>query len=455
VIQALTGYIGRWNAWTSVSINRRIFAASVIVAAWTLLVHLATALKDVIVAYQFGTTDVLDAFLIAFLMPSFVISIVAGSLPSAFIPIYLEVQRRGGNAAAERFYAGIVGWILIILVLTSLIIALLAPVFLPLLASGFSDEKLQLTNSLFLAALPVVVLKGLTTVWTMKLNVNEQFSMGSIAPIFTPTFTIIALLFYAEYWGIYALAGGVACGAILEAVILGWYLHSVGMTVMPYWSPWSSECSQFLSQYAPMLLGAAVMSSTGFVDQSMAAMLASGSVSSLSYGNKVVSLIIGVGSFALSAAIFPYFSKMVANRDWDQIRHTFRTYAALSLIITLPITATLIYFSEPLVGIIFGRGVFNAMDMHLVAQVQAFYVIQIPFYVLSMLVVRLISSLSGNYLLLRGACLSFSLNVGLNYLFMQWLGVAGIALSTSVTYFVSFLFLYWCLNVQMKTVSHG
>jgi putative peptidoglycan lipid II flippase len=40
-----------------------------------------------------------------------------------------------------------------------------------------------------------------------------------------------------------------------------------------------------------------------------------------------------------------------------------------------------------------------------------------------------------------GTMISVALNVTLDYLFMKWIGVAGIALSTAVVYLVSFLFL--------------
>jgi putative peptidoglycan lipid II flippase len=455
LIQTLAVCIGRWHTWTSVSVNRRIFAASLTIGALTFFAHIGTGVKDLVVAYRFGTTDVLDAFLIAFLLPSFFVNVIAGSLPSAFIPIYHDVQHRHGLAAAETLYAGIVGWFVVILLVMSVLIALLAPFVLPVLASGFDEPKLNLTRSLFFIVLPIIVFKGLTTVWTMKLNVNEQFGLASGIPILTPLITIVALTYGGDSLGIYALAGGTAWGAIVEAAIIGWHLHTLGTRLMPRCSWSMAECKHFLGQYLPMVFGALVMSSSGLVDQSMAAMLETGSVSALSYGNKVVSLIIGVGALALGAAILPYFSKMVASKDWTNITHTFRRCATLSLMITVPLTIMLIYFSKPLVSFIFERGAFSSIDMPLVAEVQSFYLVQIPFYVLCMPVVRLISSLQGNHLLLRGAVLSFFLNLILNFVFMRWLGVAGIALSTSLTYIVSFLFLYSQLQRQMKEVRCG
>jgi putative peptidoglycan lipid II flippase len=117
---------------------------------------------------------------------------------------------------------------------------------------------------------------------------------------------------------------------------------------------------------------------------------------------------------------------------------------------TVPLTVGLVYFSEPLVRLFFERGAFTSGDTYLVSQVQVLFLLQVPFYFLSILIVRLISSLQANHILLWGAVISLPLSVILNYLFMQWLGVAGIALSTSMVYFVSFCYLLYMLLGLLK-----
>ena len=98
------------------------------------------------------------------------------------------------------------------------------------------------------------------------------------------------------------------------------------------------------------------------------------------------------------------------------------------------------FFAEPLVRLIYERGAFTAQDTHLVAQVQRGLALQLPFYLASILVVRLISSLRANHILMFGAIISVTVNFTLNYALMRPFGVAGIALSTSAVYLVSFLF---------------
>jgi putative peptidoglycan lipid II flippase len=199
-----------------------------------------------------------------------------------------------------------------------------------------------------------------------------------------------------------------------------------------------------------MVAGAFFMSSTSLVDQSMAAMLGAGSVSTLNYGGKVLTLILGIGSVSLGTAVFPHFSRMVAASDWASIRHTLKTYIYLILLVTIPLTLILVYFSEPLVRLFFERGAFTSADTWRVSQVQALFLLQVPFYFLGILMVRLISSLKMNRILMQAAIINLFLKIIFNYLFMQRLGAAGIALSTTLVYAVSFIYYSVILCKQMR-----
>ena len=59
---------------------------------------------------------------------------------------------------------------------------------------------------------------------------------------------------------------------------------------------------------------------------------------------------------------------------------------------------------------------------------------------LSMLFVRLVSALKLNHMLLISNVIGVLLNISLNYVFMQYWGVVGIALSTVVVYMTSAAF---------------
>ncbi len=99
-----------WSTWQERSVNRRIFAAMVTVGSFSALVKLAAAAKEMVIAYQFGAGDALDAFLIAFLLPQFAVTLVSGSLNAALIPTYIQVREREGHRGALRLLSSVTVW---------------------------------------------------------------------------------------------------------------------------------------------------------------------------------------------------------------------------------------------------------------------------------------------------------------------------------------------------------
>ncbi len=133
---------------------------------------------------------------------------------------------------------------------------------------------------------------------------------------------------------------------------------------------------------------------------------------------------------------------MVALDDWNGIRDTLFTYTGLLLAVTIPLSALLIYISEPVIALLFQRGAFTESDAKIVGEVQAMYLLQVPPCIAGMLTVRLISAMRATHIMLWGNIINIILCVVLTYLLMRRFGVVGIALATSVMYVISFCFLF-------------
>lgn len=441
-----------WKKLTSGSANRKIFGAALTVGLGTAFVKIAAIAKELVVAWRFGTQDELDAFYIALVVPSFVINVIAGSFNSAFIPTYIQVLQNLGVKAAQKLFSSATLWNVGLLIIAGIFIAMAAPVYLQLIASGFSSQKLSLTFNLLLVIAPVIVLSGIFEIWGAVFNARERFALFALVPIITPIVSFI-LLFGLESWGIFALAAAILCGALIEIGILGVGLHKQGISLYPKWYGFDSNLRQISNQYAPMIAGSLMICSAGTIDQVMAAMLSPGSVAALNYGNRLIASPISLMSIALGTAVIPYFSKMVASGDYPGVNHTLKRYLLLIFLITVPLTILLFTFSQPIVEILLERGSFTSKDTILVAEIQAFYALQIPFYIANILVVKLISSLQQNHLLMWVSGFNLIINIVGNFVFMQWLGIKGIALSTSCVYLFSFLYLLIAANKQLKLYS--
>jgi len=452
---ALQAGLQWWDTWRTRSVNHRIFSALMTVGGVTLAVKLVAAAKEIVVAYQFGTSDGLDAFLIAFLLPQLAINLIAGSFNAALIPTYIQVREQEGRREAQRLLSGIMVLSVSFLVGLSVVLALTASYILPLVASGFSAEKLAVARSLYYGLLATLVLSGLATTWGAVLNAENRFALPAAVPMVTSIITMIVVLVTVSYWGSYALVVGTVGGALIEVGVMGWALAREGVSLIPRWCGISPAVKQVLGQYAPMIGAAFLMGGISVVSQSMAAMLDPGSVSALAYGSKLTNLLLGIGATAVSTAVLPHFSRLVAVADWDGLRRTIAVYTRLLFMITIPITAALIYFSEPVVAILFQRGAFTEADTSTVAPVQAMYLLQVPVYVVGMLFVRLVTALKANHVMMWTNILNLSLFLVLTYILIQWWGVGGIALATSIIYLVNTCVLSWMVLKIMNRSLPG
>jgi putative peptidoglycan lipid II flippase len=196
-----------------------------------------------------------------------------------------------------------------------------------------------------------------------------------------------------------------------------------------------------------------LMGSGDLVNQTMAAMLEPGSVAALNYARKVVSVFIVVGATPLGTAALPYFSQMVAERDWSSCRRTLKSYVRSIALITVPLTLGLMVFSQPLIKILFQRGAFTAEDTKVVSHILVFLSLEIPSFILVVLGIRIISALKRNSVLAVIAGVNMALNVILNLILMRYAGVAGIALSTSCVYLVSWVLVYASISRSLKRLA--
>lgn len=434
--------------------NRLILRAAAVVAICTFGVKIVAAAKESVMAAVFGINDVVDAFVIAALLPQFVVSLIANSCNAALIPTYIRVREREGSEAAQRLLSETVlvsgGLFLIITALLGLI----GSTALAWLAPTFSPAKQELTRQLFLLSLPQVLLSGLATIWQSVLNARERFALGALAPVAVPVVSIVVLALTDPAWAIYALTISMSIGFVFQLALLGWALRRSGISLLPRWHGGGPALREVIAQYWPLVAGGLLVNSTPIVDRAMAATLPGGSVSALNYAYKIAALIIGLSTTALSTALIPYLSKMVAKADWKGVRHSLRTYTWLILGATIPVSLALAFGSQLLVSLVYERGAFTDADTALVAQVQAMYMLQIPFYTLHILFVRLISSLRANKLLMWGTLINFVLNIIFDYVLLQLMGLPGIALANTAVYAAKMTFVvvagYWALRLRER-----
>jgi putative peptidoglycan lipid II flippase len=428
------------------AVSSRVLFQMATVGVYTGLVKIVGAAKVVFMARAFGMSDGLDAYLIAFLLPAFVCDTLAGSLNSALVPTFIQVRELEGAAAAYRLYRTVLAAGAGILAVAGIALAALAPWILRILASSFDPAKLALTCSLFWVMLPIVPFTAFAVTWRSMLNTEGRFAIPAMLPALTPLASIAFLLGFGHTWGVYSLAAGTLVGAATEAAILAVFVVRRGFPVIPRWCGRTWALDQVAAQYGPVIGGVLLLGGAPLIDQAIAGMLASGSVAALNYGTRLSTVLVAVGPSAVATAILPHFSKLTVSRDWMHVRHSLRSYAAVILGVTVPAIALLWIYSGPLVRLFFERGQFTGADTPLVTTVQRFALLAIPPSMVMALVLRLISSMKANRLILRASALCAALNLVLDLVLTRWMGIAGITLTTALVQLFGVTYLWFRLH---------
>lgn len=437
-------------------VHGRILRAATLVAVASLVVKLVATLKETAVAGAYGRSDALDAFLAAALLPNLLVNLIGESMNQALVPTLIEVREREGREPAERLLASAMLWLCLLLAAASLLLALLARGVLPLLASNFDPEKLRLATHLFYALLPVVLLTGIATNCTAVVNSCERFVLPALAPVVISLAIIVGVRWSAGRIGIWALVWATLAGSLLHVLLVAGLMQRHGYRFHLAWYGRTEAVRVVGRQYLPVLLSGLVASAGLVVDQAMAAMLPAGSVSALVYANRFVSVVLMLFAGAISTAVVPYFSRMIAHADWQGCREAVETWGWRMAAVALAVMLVLMASAHLLIRIFLQHGSFHADDSAVVVRVLVCYALQIPFFVASRVDYRLLVAMRRTDLVLACGLINLVLDVALNLLLMRSMGVAGIALATSLWTVSTFCFLrFWSRRLLSRELRRA
>jgi len=364
------------------------------------------------------------------------------------------VQEEDGRETAQKLFSASMMGMCLLLTIVSIIAALSARDIFPLIASRYSPAKMSLAIQIFYALLPLVLITGIATLCSAVLNTLDRFALPALAPLLISVTVIAAVTMLGRRCGIWAVVYGNLFGSLVFALVVVGMLHARGYRVELSWRETSSAARMVAKQYAPVLLSSVVASGGLLIDQAMAASLPAGSISALAYANRFVSVVLTLLAGAVSTAILPHFSRAVARRDWTKCRQTLRNWLAITALVSVPLTAMLIAASHRLIRGTLEHGEFGVHDTAVVTSVLAMYAIQIPFYVCSRVCYRFLLSMQRTDLILYCGVLNLLLDIVLNLVLMRVLGIAGIALATSLWTASTFFFLsYWSWKLLRRAMA--
>lgn len=405
----------------------------------TLLVRGLSFAKEIVIADSFGLSELLDTFYIAILIPSFISGVFLGSFKSVFIPNYVGELKNGTNIGSFQSASFIVtfGASTLFLILAYLF----TDVYLETFFEGHTPQYYALIKLQFYYVMPCIIFWGLSSILSGLLNVDNEFRNASLSIIFSPIAIIICVLFFRDALGTTVLAIGTLIGSFLGFIFL--LIAALKRNILNLKKPdFKSSSIKTLFKQLPAKLSSGLLSGVNpIVDQYFSAQLVVGSIAALNYGVKIPMFSIGIVGIALGNVLLPYFSKKaIENRvkTFNQLKILLKYVALGSLLLTI----ILILVSKPIISLIFERNAFTSEDTVIVSKIQQMYLLQIPSYICGLIMVKFLTSINKNNFMVLTSILSLLLNISLNFILIEKIGIYGLALATSIVSIVNGVILY-------------
>ncbi len=445
---------------SGMSENARLTRAAGVVGAATLLSRIFGFLRDVVIAWYFGAGLASDAFFVAFRIPNLLRRLFAeGSLSISFVPVYTEYLANESREEANHLARSALQLLSLILLAVTIAGIALSPLIVRIIAPGFADspEKLVLTVSLTRMMFPYIFFIGLVALCMGILNSLGHFAAPALAPLMLSLAMIAAVYAISPHLAspVTGLAVGVIVGGILQLALQLPFLVRYGIRFWQRAHLLHPGLKQVGRLMLPAVFGAAVYQVNILIGTLLASLLPEGSVSFLYYADRLVQFPLGIFAIAIATAVLPSLSRQIAAREIDAARKTFAYALKLVFFITVPAMVGLIILRNPIVGLLFKRGAFDAQTTRMTAYALLFYAVGLWAFSAVRIVVATFYALQDTRTPVVIATISILANIALGVILMQWLSHGGLALATSLSSMLNFGLLLRALRRRFGRLGWG
>lgn len=419
------------------SYHRKIVTGFAWVSLFVFAGKLAGAAKEMAIAWRYGVSETVDAYVLLFNFVSWPVGLWLSMLGLVLVPLMANL-RQGDRSSLKSFGGELFGMTL----LASLVVGAVGYFALRFVlesnALGLSASALR--EAMDMAAplsllLPIGIVVSLFSAWVMGYGRHVNTVLEGI-----PSMLLLIVLLLPQDWVPRPLVWGSVLGALLHVLCLAFLLR--GMHALPAPTPTlrSPAWSQFWSGLGVIGLGQALMSLTVIVDQVFAARLGAGALATFNYSSRIVALVLALGATAIGRATLPIFAEIVASHRPAELRAVAVRWATWMFAAGLFAAAVGWLLAPLIVQVLFERGAFSANDTASVAEVFRYALTQLPFFFANTVLVSLLAA-RGEY---RAIAFMSSANlvvkvVGILAL-VGSLGINAIALSATLMYAVTLLF---------------
>jgi putative peptidoglycan lipid II flippase len=389
-------------------------------------------LVQFLIASSFGASAGTDAYFVAFFLATFLANIGIQVFTTLVVPLYFDHAARNDEAGTLAFLNAVLLFFTAPLVLFAVVLLAVPRLAIALAAPGFSGEALAQTETMTRIMAAGTIVTGLSGYLSALLNVRRVFWLPGLVPILQACLTIAGILLLRDALGPYVLASCFLAAALLGFVIQGAAALHLGLlrAVAPRWG--DPILRRLRDLLGPVVLSALIVQALFMVDRIIASGLDEGSVSALSYANTINMLALQIVAGTFVTVLFTDLASLISRGDMPGFRAAFHRDTRYLLTLMVPFAVVVLVRSEEIVAVLFGHGRFDEAAGKATASALVMYALGLPMLGVNMLLGRVFHALKEMSARMAIDLAWLLTNVVASLLLVGPMGIAGLALGTSI-----------------------
>lgn len=356
-----------------------LFKAASTVSLLTLVSRITGLVRELLMASVFGVSAMTDAFNVAFRIPNLFRRVLGeGAFSQAFVPVLAATRAEEGDDGAKALidHVGtLLAWTLVLLCIAGV---LGAPWMVWAMASGMKqspqgfDAAVTMTRWMF----PYIGFMSLVALAGGILNTWKKFAVPAASPVLLNIALILSITLGAPLFArhgiepIYAQAAGVMLGGLLQlgiqvpALLRLGLLPRIGVRWAAIRAAWADPTTRKVARLMlPALLGVSVAQVSLLINTQIASHLATGSVSWITYADRLMELPTALLGVALGVVLMPQLASARAKQDDERYSAMLDWGLRLVVVLSVPCMVALLVFAKPLVAVLYHYGAFADRDV--------------------------------------------------------------------------------------------
>ena len=396
--------------------------------------------RELILASNFGASDITDAYLTALNIPVVIFAGVSASLATTYIPMFYSVKEKEGKSGVHKFTDNVYS----IVVLCSLVLIAigftLTPYIVKLFAVGFKGDILNLTVNFSKILMPAMLFLAINSIQSAYLQANGKFYLSAASTIPFNVICIAAIIIGANS-NAYVMVYMTLFAYIAQMIFQLIFVKNDGFKYKLYVNFKDENIHKLLYLVIPVFLGSYVDQINTMINRSLASTIEVGAITALNYAAKLNVFATGIIVMSLSTVLYPILSRLYSEKNMDLFKKYVTKSVNLVVVFMIPITFMTMVLANPIVKILFEKGSFNSHDTYLTSTALFYYSIGMVAYGVRDVLSRTFYSLQDTKTPVKNAAISVLFNIVFSVVLVKIMGIGGLALSTSMAGIIAALLL--------------